>query len=140
MNSYKKCNWNQYNQNLINRGSINFWFSKDVAKKWKAKKDKKHFGRPFTYSDIAIEIAHTLRFIYHLPLRATQGFISSLLSLFKISIKTPSYTQICRRAKTLKLPMLKTNKRITDVVIDASGLKLYGEGEWKVSPQKIMVS
>jgi len=93
-NSYQKGNWKEYNQNLINRGSIIFWFSKYVTRKWTAKKGKKHFGRPFTYSNLAISTAHTIRFVYHLPLRATQGFIGSLLSILKLSLKTPCYTQI----------------------------------------------
>jgi len=48
MKSYPKGNWSKYNKNLINRGSITFWLSKNAVKKWRAKKDKKHFGRPFT--------------------------------------------------------------------------------------------
>lgn len=131
-NLHKKRNWNQYNQNLINRGSINFWFSKETVKKWKAKKDKKHFGRPFFYSNVVILTAHTLRFVYHLPLRALQGFMKSLIDLLGISLKTPNYSQICRRIKNLNLPNIKIKKRITDIVVDASGLKVYGEGEWKV--------
>jgi len=131
-NSYPKGNWKQYNQKLVNRGSITFWFSKDATRKWKAKKDRKHFGRPFTYSDMAISTAHTIRFVYHLPLRALQGFIGSLLALLQLSLSSPCYTQICRRAKQLSFPALKSNKRITDIVFDASGLKVYGEGEWKV--------
>lgn len=131
-NSYQKGNWKQYNQNLINRGSITFWFSKDSIKKWKAKKDKKHFGRPFIYSNMAIETAHTIRYVYHLPLRALQGFISSLFLLLKLSLNTPCYTQICKRAKKLSLRPLSCRKRVTDIVFDASGLKVYGEGEWKV--------
>jgi len=131
-NSYQKGNWRQYNQKLINRGSITFWFSKDVTKKWKAKKDKAHFGRPFIYSDLAIVAANTIRFVYHLPLRSLQGFISSLVSLLRLSLPTPCYTQICRRTKHLTLPISSPNKRITDIVFDASGLKVYGEGEWKV--------
>jgi hypothetical protein len=131
-NSYQKGNWKQYTQNLINRGSITFWFPNDSVKKWKAKKDKKHFGRPFVYSDMAIETAHTIRHVYHLPLRALQGFISSLFCLLNLSLKTPCYTQICKRAKKLSLPPLSFRKHVTDIVFDASGLKVYGEGEWKV--------
>jgi hypothetical protein len=132
-NSYNKRSWNQYNKNLINRGSITFWFSKDCIKKWKAKKIKSHFGRPFLYSDSAILAAHTIRYVYNLPLRALEGFLNSIFSILHLSLSTPSYTQICRRAKRLTLPsQLKNRKRITDIVFDASGLKVYGEGEWKV--------
>ena len=80
INRYKSS-WKQYNKSLINRGSITFWISKDSIKKWKAKKNKKHFGRPFCYSDEAILTACILRFIYNLPLRAMQGFINSLFSI-----------------------------------------------------------
>ena len=76
-NSYQNGNWKQYNKSLINRGSITFWVSEDSLKKWGAKKDKKHFGRPCFYSDEAILTALTIRFIYHLPLRAMEGFLQS---------------------------------------------------------------
>jgi len=132
-NNYKKRSWPKYNKNLVNRGSISFWMSKDSIKKWKAKKDRKHFGRPFLYSSEAILLAHTIRFVYNLPLRALEGFLSSLFSLLRLSISSPCYTQICRRAKSLSLPSkLNSKKKITDIVFDASGLKVYGEGEWKV--------
>jgi len=131
--SYQKGNWSQYNKSLINRGSITFWISKKSIKKWKAKKNKKHIGHPFLYSDDAILLAHTIRYVYHLPLRALEGFLNSLFSLLHLSLLSPSYTQICRRAKSLSLPsQLKNRKNVTDIVFDASGLKVYGEGEWKV--------
>jgi hypothetical protein len=131
-NSYQIGNWKQYNKSLINRGSITFWFSEKSIKKWEAKKDKNHFGRPLIYSDLAIETSNIIRFFYHLPLRATQGFLQSLASILRLKIEIPSYTQICRRAQKLNLNMKISNKRITDIVFDSSGLKVYGEGEWKV--------
>jgi Transposase DDE domain len=132
-NSYYKRSWNQYNKNLINRGSITFWISDDSIKKWNAGKKKKHFGRPFLYSDAAILTAHTIRYVYNLPLRALEGFLNSLFSILKVDIDSPCYTQICRRAKGIFLPLqLKNRRRVTDIVFDTSGLKVYGEGEWKV--------
>ena len=131
-NSCKKCNWSKYNKSLINRGSINFWISEDSIRKWSAKKDKSHFGRPFIFSDEAILTALTIRFVYHLPLRAMEGFLRSLFVLLRLSIKTPCYSQVCRRAKKLTLPSKLKSTKITDIVFDASGLKVYGEGEWKV--------
>jgi hypothetical protein len=132
MNSHKKRSWNQYNKNLINRGSITFWLSEDSTKKWKAKKTKKHFGRPFVYSEEAIYTANIVRYAYNLSLRASEGFIKSIFSILGLKIPTPSYTQICRRSKNLKISSTFKKKRITDIVLDASGLKVYGEGEWKV--------
>ena len=132
-NSYRNGNWKKYNKSLINRGSITFWMSKDSIKKWKAKKNKNHIGRPFSYSDEAILLIHTIRYVYNLPLRALEGFLNSLFVLLNLSIISPSYTQICRRAKKLLLSSkLSSKKKITDIVFDASGLKVYGEGEWKV--------
>ena len=132
-NNYRKGNWSQYNKNLVNRGSITFWMSKDSIKKWKARRDKKHIGHPFLYSDDAILLAHTIRYVYNLPLRALEGFLNSLFSLLHLSLFSPSYTQICRRAKTMSLPSKPgSKKKIKDIVFDASGLKVYGEGEWKV--------
>ena len=132
-NSYRKSNWCQYNKSLINRGSITFWFSEDSIKNWKAKKDKKHFGRPFLYSDSAILAACTVRYVYNLPLRALEGFLNSIFSILRLPLSAPSYTQICRRAQLLPLPsQLKSKKLLTDLVFDASGLKVYGEGEWKI--------
>lgn len=133
-NSYRISNWSKYNKSLINRGSITFWFSQESIDKWFAKKDKKHFGRLFVYSDFAIETATTIRFVYNLNLRALEGFVSSLITLLHLPIKAPSYTQVCRRMQKISSPqkLIKSGKRITDIVFDASGLKVYGEGEWKV--------
>ncbi|NGX56748.1 MAG: hypothetical protein K1060chlam5_00994 [Candidatus Anoxychlamydiales bacterium] len=126
-NSYLIGNWKQYNKSLINRGSITFWFSEKSIKTWKAKKNKNHFGRPLVYSDLAIETSSMIRFIYHLPLRSTQGFLLSLASILKLKIPIPSYTQICRRAQKLQLNIKLSNKRVTDIVFDSSGLKVYGD-------------
>jgi hypothetical protein len=132
--SYRIGNWNQYNKSLINRGSITFWFSDDSISQWEAKKDPNFIGRPLVYSDAAILAALMIRYVFHLPLRALEGFIGSLIGLLNLSLPIPSYTQICRRAQKLQIPRMfvSSRKRITDIVFDASGLKVYGEGEWKV--------
>jgi len=68
-----------------------------------------------------------------LPLRALEGFIASLVRLRKLPLPVPCYTQICRRAKALGQEIKKlSNKRPTDIVFDSTGMKIYGEGEWKV--------
>lgn len=61
-----------------------------------------------------------------------EGFINSLFSILKVKLNSPSYTQVCRRAKKLSFPARLKSRKITDIVFDASGLKIYGEGEWKV--------
>jgi Transposase DDE domain len=75
-----------------------------------------------------------LRAVYNLPLRALQGFLEALVYLLGLSLPIPYYTQICRRAQFLgqKIKRICKNRKITDIVIDSSGLKVFGEGEWKV--------
>lgn len=130
---YRIRNWNDYNKSLIQRGSITIWFSDDAIRKWTAPKEAGKKGRPKLYSDDAILTALIIRSVFHLPLRALQGFLTSLIILLAAGLSVPSYTQICRRAKLLGQELERlSRKNITDVVIDSTGLKVYGEGEWKV--------
>lgn len=130
---YRIHNWRQYNKALIQRGSITLWFSQDAIDKWHVTKATGKKGRPRSYSDDAILCALLIRATYKLPLRAVQGLLMSLVTLMKLPIKIPSYTQICRRAKNLDQVIKKlSTKRPGRIVFDSTGLKVYGEGEWKV--------
>lgn len=133
MKKYHIKNWSQYNRSLIQRGSINFWFSEEAISKWSNTHHTCEKGRPQEYSDDAILCALLIRTVYHLPLRALEGLLISLASLLNLPIKIPSYTQICRRAKALKKALKKLSNRCpSDIVFDSTGFKVYGEGEWKV--------
>lgn len=130
---YRIKNWQQYNQSLIQRGSITFWFSEDVIARWYSSHHTCKKGRPQTYSDEAILCALMIRIAYGRPLRAVQGFLISIVALMGLSLPIPSYTQLCRRANGLGEILKKfSNKRIVNAVFDSTGLKVYGEGEWKV--------
>lgn len=125
-------NWAEYNKALVQRGSLTIWFSPESVEKWLAKKEGKK-GRPKIYSNDAILCALMLKAVYHLPFRALQGFLLSVVALLGIVLPIPCYTEICRRAKELGQKIEKlSHKKITDIVFDSSGLKVYGEGEWKV--------
>ena len=130
---YRVKNWGEYNTALIQRGNISVWFSEDAIQKWRAPKQSGK-GHPRPYSDDAILCALLLRAVYNLPLRALQGFLGALVSLMVLSLPIPCYTQICRRARFLgqRIKRLCKKRKITDIVIDSTGLKVYGEGEWKV--------
>jgi len=123
-----KRDWEQYNKELINRGNLNFWITKKSLKFWKAKKSKK-IGRPFAYSDEAIRAMLIIRFKYKLPLRELQGLFESLAKFIPIP-RVPSYTQVCRRMRSLRVESLLLDHKCTDLVLDTTGLKVYGEGEW----------
>lgn len=131
--TYRIRNWAGYNKSLIKRGSITVWFSDDARDKWLAEKTGAR-GRPRIYSNDAILCTLVVKAVYHQPLRALVGFLSSLLLLFGVCLPVPSYSQICRRAGELgqEIKRLSRGRRITDIVIDSSGLKVFGEGEWKV--------
>jgi hypothetical protein len=89
-------------------------------------------GQPH-YSDLAITTALTLRAVFHLPLRQTEGLIGSVLQLLGLDLPVPDYSTLSRRAQTLKLP---AQPRATGgpihLLVDSSGLKLGGPGEWLV--------
>jgi hypothetical protein len=130
---YRIQNWKEYNKSLIQRGSLTIWFSEDAMKKWVAPREEGKRGRPVIYSDDAILTALVIRSVFHLPLRALQGFLASLFMIMAIGFPVPCYTQISRRSKMRGQGLKKLSRRkITDLVIDSTGLKVYGEGEWKV--------
>lgn len=135
MRRYRINNWSEYNTALVQRGNINIWFSEDALKKW-LHKGKKENGRPKVYSDEAILMALMIREVFNLTLRSLQGFLASLASVLKLDLPIPSYTQICRRAKSLGKVLHKISKLSRklpyDIVFDSTGMKVYGEGEWKV--------
>jgi hypothetical protein len=129
---YKVTNWAQYNKSLERRGDVTIWIPEDACSTWHAKPTGNP-GNPFTYSDAAIECALTIRAVFHLPLRSTVGFIKSILRLMNLQIETPHYSTLSRRTRNLDLELdvlAKTGP--LHLAIDSTGLKVFGEGEWKV--------
>ena len=130
---YKIINWAKYNEALVNRGNLSFWISDEVIQEWKHKNDEGRQGRPFQYSDLAIETLLTVRELYQLPYRATEGFGRWMFGLMQLDLPIPDYTSLCKRAAALDLSFdLKKKKGKIDVIVDSTGLKVYGEGEWKM--------
>ena len=124
--------WKSYNRNLINRGSITFWFAPDIIDQWMAPSSGKR-GAPTFYSEAAIEVLSIIRFRFSLTLRSTQGFAESLMELMGVALPVPNYTTLCRRLNGLTVHLQgKISKGAVHVVVDSTGLKVFGEGEWKV--------
>jgi len=124
--AYRVKNWKEYNKSLVNRGSLTVWIPDDVESVWYAK------GRK-TYGDRAIEIMLTLKALYGLPLRATKGFVLSVFSLAGITVDIPDYSTVSRRAKKLNTKLRKrSSKESVGIILDSTGNKVFGEGEWKV--------
>lgn len=131
---YRIRNWREYNQSLVNRGSITFWFSPKVLKKWYSTQKTGKPGRPEIYSDDAIRSVLMIKIVFHQALRQLKGLVTSLLQLLGFDLKCPHYSSLSRRAKELEIPLsrfLKPGERL-NVIFDSTGIKVYGEGEWKV--------
>jgi len=131
---YRIKNWSKYNEALKQRGNLTIWFDKNIINSWYNPKKTGKKGRPILYSDLAIQCCLTLKMIYHLPLRATQGLVLSLLRLLQIPLSAPDYSLLSIRQKNLTMvpPKKFDYKNGMHLVVDSTGLKLYGEGEWKV--------
>lgn len=128
----KITNWKQYNQALVNRGSLTFWMDEAAIDTWLCKEHHGGRGRGFYFSDTAIETALMLKGVFKLSLRATEGFINSMFKLMDVPLQSPDYTSISKRAKTVEVKYRNPCRgSVAHLVVDATGLKVYGEGEWK---------
>ena len=122
----------QNNQDLISRGFLTFWIDEEAISGWAQSKQNKR-GRPRRFSDLAITTALMVKRVFSMPLRALQGFIDSIFRLAHVPLSCPHYTYLSRRAKQVEVSFkTKTRGAIQHLAIDATGLKIYGEGEWKV--------
>jgi len=128
---YRVQNWSASENALVQRGSLTFWMSEEFEKVW-LYTGKKQRGSQFDYSDKAIEIMLSLKEIFHLPNRSVEGFVRSLFQMMKIDLPVPDPTTLSKRSKTLKVKLPKQSEGSLNVVMDSTGLKVYGEGEWKV--------
>ena len=130
--SYKIGNWKDYNESLVRRGDITFWFDDDVIDAWDHTNDEPKIGRPFTYSDTAIECLLMLRELFQLPYRQTEGLGRALAQMMRATVTIPDYTSLAKRAARLEIALDVANRQgPIDIVVDSTGLKVFGEGEWK---------
>jgi hypothetical protein len=81
-------NWSAYNEALRQRGSLTVWFTDDAIAAWKAAPRTTPGGQPH-YSDLAITTALTLRAVFRLALRQTEGLIGSILQLLGLDLPVP---------------------------------------------------
>jgi IS5 family transposase len=130
---YRLRNWGEYNRALVQRGSLTLWFSAEVLTVWQNREQTGQRGHPRTYSDTAIETMATLQEVYHLGVRQTEGLLESLGELLCLDVAIPSYSTLSRRRAALEIVLPRTRrKEALHVVVDSTGVKVFGEGEWKV--------
>ena len=94
--AYRVGNWPEYEKSLRDRGDVTVWFSDDAINAWRSVKVGKRGGQP-VYSGLAIETALTLRAVFHLVLRQTEGFLQSLVKLMDLDLPCPYHTTLSRR-------------------------------------------
>jgi hypothetical protein len=127
---HRVTNWREYDAALRNRGSLTIWFTPDAIAGWKAEARTTPGGQRH-YSDLAIETALTLRAVFRLALRQSEGLIGSIMGLLRIDLRVPDHTTLSRRA--CGLPICKSARigaSELHLIVDSTGLKLRGAGEW----------
>lgn len=125
-------NWSEYNAGLKQRGSVTFWLDEAALEGWSESDLSGQRGASKRYSDLAIATFETVKSVYRLAGRQTQGFIDSLFRLMGLNLEVPDHSTVSRRKGDLEivLPVVPSSRAI-HVVIDSTGIKVYGEGEWK---------
>ena len=128
---YRVKNWSEYDKALVQRGSITIWMSEGFEKTWLYVGEKQR-GSQFDYSDQAILMMLMVKEVFHLTNRGVEGFMRSIFQLRKINLPVPDHSTLSKRGKDLKVSLPKKNSQSLNIVMDSTGLKIYGEGEWKV--------
>src|SRR3712207_164176 len=135
----KVTNWPSYDASLRQRGSLTVWLTEEAITAWHAEPRTTRGGQPW-YSELAILTALTLRAVFRLGLRQTEGLIGSLMRLLGLDLPVPDHTTLSRRAATLEVPRPRSggspdgDSRAEPVhlLVDSTGLKLCGPGEWLI--------
>lgn len=134
--TYRIRNWSDYNKALVNRGSLTLWVDESSVQGWLNTDLSGRRGASYFYCAAAIECALMVQSVFGLPLRATQGFVQSLFALMGLALPVPNYSTLSRRRAGLSVRFEPLGAGASaggvHLVVDGTGLKIYGEGEWKV--------
>ena len=127
---YRVGNWPAYERALVQRGDVTLWLSPAAIAAWTPGLSGRP-GGPRKFSDHAIETALTLRLVFRLPLRQTEGFVRSVLTLMATGLDAPDHTTLSRRGQPLDVALDRVpTPGPVDLVVDSTGLSVFGEGEW----------
>src|SRR4051812_32787458 len=130
---HKVTNWPAYDASLRQRGSLTVWFTDEAVAAWHAEPRTTPGGQPH-YSSLAITTALTLKAVFRLALRQTEGLIGSIIRLLGLDLSVPDHTTLSRRAETLEVPRPRSDSDAAPVhlLVDNTGLKPCGPGEWLI--------
>lgn len=131
----KVTNWAAYDASLRQRGSLTVWFTEEAIVAWRAAPRTTRGGQAW-YSPLAILTALTLKAVFRLALRQTEGLIGSIINLLGLTLAVPDHSTLSRRAETLEMPRPRSGRggdgEPMHLLVDSTGLKLCGAGEWLV--------
>ncbi|PSB49488.1 IS5/IS1182 family transposase [Cyanosarcina cf. burmensis CCALA 770] len=126
-------NWSEYDAALKQRGSLTFWIEEAVIQGWINEQKSGRRGASKHYSDGAIALMATVQALFNLAGRQTEGFLESLFGLMGIDLPVPDHSTLSRRIGKVEVEMpVAPSEGAIHVVVDSTGVKVYGEGEWKV--------
>jgi hypothetical protein len=121
---YRVTNWAEYDASLKRRGSLTVWFTEEAIQALRAEPRTTPGGQSH-YSARAITTALTMRMVFGLALRQTEGLIGSVTGLLGLDLAVPDHSTLSRRAKTLEVPPLRrTGSGPLHLLVDSTGLKL----------------
>jgi hypothetical protein len=131
--TYRIRNWTEYDTSLRRRGSLTFWISTDLLEHWTTKEKTGGRGASPTYTDAAIETLAVLKYLFRQASRQAEGLLASIFEMMRISLPVPDHTTLSRRLSRLEVRLpIKPKQEARHMVADSTGVKVYGEGEWKV--------
>jgi hypothetical protein len=129
---HRVTNWAEYDSALRQRGSLTVWFTEEAVAAWGAEPRTTRGGQPH-YSPLAIRTTLTLRAVFRLALRQTEGLIGSILQLLGLDLAVPDHSTLSRRAETLEIPKpCPSSGAPLHLLVDSTGLRPCGPGEWLV--------
>ena len=133
---YRVKNWASYDRALVRRGDVTVWFSAAAIAAWEPAGVGRRGGQ-LRYSDLAIETALPIRLIFTLPLRQTEGFLTSLFGLRGLDLPAPDHTTRSRRGQHLTLTLRRVPRgEPMHLIVDSTGLSIVGEGEWAAATRR----
>ena len=125
---HQVTNWPEYDAAQRQRGSLAVWFTEEAIAAWRAEPRTTRGGQPH-YSALAITTGPTLRAVFHLALRQTEGLVGSIIRLLVLDLAIPEHSTLSGRAETLEIVRAPANAEPLHLLVDSTGLKPCGAGE-----------
>ena len=133
---WRVTNWPAYEAGLRRRADLTFWLDEAAFAGWQAPRRTTPGGQP-RYSDLVVELVLTLRLVFHLAWRQAEAFTRSVLRLLGLDLAVPDHTTLSRRGCSFagRQPRAAAHAGPVHLVLDSTGLQLFGQGEWDAQKQ-----